>query len=372
MGTAPRSFPEPSFAMADLRTPLYSWHVAHKARMVPFGGWEMPVQYTGIIAEHQAVRGGAGLFDISHMARLSFTGPDALAFLEMVFTNSVSTMKAGQVRYGLILNERGGILDDILVYRFTDHFEAVVNAGNREKILVWLHLHLGSLNCTVVDHTFETAMIAIQGPQSVAMVDGLFADDVSALKYYTVRHTTWSGHAVTVSRTGYTGEDGFEIVIPNALAVPMWEALIAKGAVPCGLGARDTLRLEAAMPLYGHELNEKIDPIQAKLEWAVKMDKGEFLGRVGLMNRLPALPERVGILLEGKRAAREGAMLFAEGSALGEVTSGSYVPHLQQSIAMAYLPKRFTPIGTELLADLRGTKVPATVVPLPFYTRPKA
>ena len=356
----------------ELRTPLHPWHVARGARMVPFGGWDMPVQYTGIIEEHKAVRDDAGLFDIGHMARLSFSGQDTPAFLESVFTNSVSTMRAGQVRYGLLLNDRGGILDDILVYRFTDHFEAVVNAGNREKILVWLHTHLGNRNCTIFDHTFETAMMAVQGPRSVDLMARLFADDVSALKYYTVCHTTWRGHAVTVSRTGYTGEDGFEIVIANALAVPLWEALIAKGAVPCGLGARDTLRLEAAMPLYGHELSEQIDPIQAKLEWAVKMDKGEFLGRAGLLNRLPALPERVGILLEGKRAARPGAMLFAEGSALGEVTSGSYVPHLQQSIAMAYLPKRFALIGTVLLVDLRGTKVPATVVPLPFYIRPKA
>ena len=357
--------------MSDSRTPLHAWHVARKARMVPFAGWDMPVQYTGIIEEHNAVRGAAGLFDIGHMARLGFTGPDALAFLESVFTNTVGTMKVGQVRYGLLLNDRGGILDDILVYRFSDHYEAVVNAGNREKILVWLATHLGNFDCTVRDHTFDTAMMAIQGPQSAAMVKDLFADDVTALKYYSVRHTTWSGHAITVSRTGYTGEDGFEIVIVNGLAVPLWDALIAKGAVPCGLGARDTLRLEAAMPLYGHELTESIDPLQAKLEWAVKMDKGDFVGRAGLLNRLPALPERAGILLEGKRAAREGSMLFAEGSAIGEVTSGSYVPHLQRSIAMAYLPARFAVVGTELLADLRGTKVPAKVVPLPFYTRPK-
>jgi aminomethyltransferase len=357
--------------MSDLRTPLHAWHVARKARMVPFAGWDMPVQYTGIIEEHTAVRASAGLFDIGHMARLSFTGPDALPFLELVFTNSVGTMKVGQVRYGLLLNDRGGILDDILVYRFSDHYEAVVNAGNREKILVWLATHLGSFDCAVRDHTFETAMVAIQGPRSSAMVQSLLADDVGALKYYTVRHTTWSGHAVAVSRTGYTGEDGFEIVIVNALAVALWEALIAKGAVPCGLGARDTLRLEAAMPLYGHELSEAIDPLQAKLDWAVKMDKGDFLGRAGLLNRLPSLPERTGILLEGKRAARQGAMLFAEGSAIGEVTSGSYVPHLQRSIAMAYLPTNFTPPGTELLVDLRGAKVPAKVVPLPFYTRPK-
>ena len=357
--------------MSDSRTPLHAWHVARKARMVPFAGWDMPVQYTGIIEEHNAVRGSAGLFDIGHMARLSFTGPDALAFLELVFTNSVATMTVGQVRYGLLLNDRGGILDDILVYRFSDHCEAVVNAGNREKILVWLATHLGSFDCVVHDHTFETAMIAIQGPQALAMVRDLFADDVGAMKYYTVRHTTWSGHAVTVSRTGYTGEDGFEIVIVNALAVPLWDALIAKGALPCGLGARDTLRLEAAMPLYGHELSEGIDPLQAKLDWAVKMDKGDFLGRTGLLNRLPSLPERAGIVLEGKRAARQGAMLFAKGSAIGEVTSGSYVPHLQRSIAMAYLPTNFTAPGTELLVDLRGTKVPAKVVPLPFYTRPK-
>ncbi len=358
--------------MPDLRTPLHPWHAAHKGRLVSFAGWEMPVQYTGIIAEHRAVRAAAGLFDIGHMGRLSFTGPDALALLELVFTNSVAKMKAGQVRYGLVCNERGGILDDVLVYRFTDHFEMVVNASNREKILVWLATHLGNLDCTVRDHTFDTAMMAVQGPRAAAMVDGLFADDVNAMKYYAVRHTTWSGHAVTVSRTGYTGEDGFEIAIVNALAVPLWEALIARGAVPCGLGARDTLRIEAAMPLYGHELSETIDPLTAKLDWAVKMDKGDFLGRAGLLNRLPSLPERAGIVLEGKRAARAGAMVFAEGSAIGEVTSGSYVPHLQQSIAMSYLPTRFTPLGTELLVDLRGTKVPAKVVALPFYTRSKA
>ena len=357
--------------MADLRTPLHAWHVAHQARMVAFGGWDMPVQYTGIIEEHKAVRGGAGLFDIGHMARLSFTGPDAPGFLESVFTNSVASMKVGQVRYGLILNDRGGILDDVLVYRFRDHFEAVVNAGNRVKILDWFTGQLGELDCKIVDHTFETAMIAIQGPHAVALVDGVFADDVSKLKYYYAMHTTWGGFAVTVSRTGYTGEDGFEIVIPSALGVPLWEALIARGALPCGLGSRDTLRLEAAMPLYGHELSEQIDPIQAKLEWAVKMDKGDFRGRAALLNRLPALPDRIGLLLDGKRAAREGSMLFAEGSAVGIVTSGSYVPHLQQSIAMGYLPKNFSPVGTELLVDLRGTKLPATVVALPFYTRSK-
>lgn len=357
--------------MTDLQTPLHSWHAAHGARMVPFGGWSMPVQYKGIIEEHNAVRNSVGLFDIGHMARLKFTGPQALDFLEHVFTNSVGTMKSGQVRYGLVLNDRGGILDDVLVYRFADRFEAVVNAGNRTKILDWFQTQVTGFDAGVLDTTFDTAMIALQGPKSVELLRGAFADDVTNLKYYFATDTAWNGHPAIVSRTGYTGEDGFEIVVANQQAEALWESFVAKGAVPCGLGARDTLRLEAAMPLYGHELSEQIDPISAKLEWAVTMNK-EFVGKAGLLNRLHSLPDRVGIELEGKRAAREGAMLFAEGSAVGTVTSGSYVPHLQKSIAMAYLPKNFSAIGTEILADLRGTKVPAKVVSLPFYTRSKS
>lgn len=362
--------------MADLlRTPLHAWHVANKGRMVPFAGWEMPVQYAGIIPEHTAVRTGCGLFDVSHMGRLEFTGPDVLPLLEAVFTNSVAGMKAGQVRYGLVCRENGGILDDVLVYRWgPGEFSMVVNGSNREKIAAWLKQQAERLDngTGVVDRTFDTCLIAVQGPKAVGVVKGMFADDVSGLKYYYGTRTTYRGQPSMVSRTGYTGEDGFEVSVPNSLAVPLWEELIGRGAVACGLGARDTLRLEAAMPLYGHELNEQIDPISAGLGWAVKPDKGEFVGRQALKELPSGRPVRVGLELDGKRAAREGSEVFVDGSALGTVTSGSFVPHLQKSIAMAYLPPNYATPGTPVLIDLKGTKVDAKVVALPFYRRAAA
>ncbi len=360
--------------MSNLRTPLYQWHVDHKARMVPFGGWEMPVQYTGIGPEHKAVRSTAGLFDISHMARVSFRGTDALALLEKVFTNSVATMKDGQVRYGLVCKEDGGILDDILVYRWPYEFAAVINAGNRSKILAWLETQRTGMAVEIQDQTLDTTMIAVQGPKSVALVAGMFADDVSALKYYYAIPSRYKDKPCVVSRTGYTGEDGFEVIVPNALGVTLWEEFIAKGAVPCGLGSRDTLRLEAAMPLYGHELNETIDPIHAGLAWAVKLDKGDFIGRDAIQKATAdtTRPVRVGLEIEGKRAAREGCPITdADGTNCGTVTSGSLCPWLDKSLAMGYVNPQFASVGSALDVDVRGTNLPATVVPLPFYKRKK-
>jgi aminomethyltransferase len=361
--------------MPNLRTPLYQWHVDHKARMVPFGGWDMPVQYAGIVAEHKAVRTAAGAFDISHMGRLSFAGPDARKLLEVVFTNSVAGMKDFQVRYGFVCQEDGGILDDILVYRWPYGFATVVNASNREKILGWLEKHRSGLNVDIKDQTFETTMVAVQGPRAVELCGGMFEADVSGLKYYFATPTRYKGQGCVVSRTGYTGEDGLEIMVPNALGVALWEELLSRGAVPCGLGARDTLRLEAAMPLYGHELNETIDPIQAGLGWAVKLDKGPFIGREALQEAAANAgqrPERVGLEVDGKRAAREGSgILAAENTPVGAVTSGSFCPWLEKSLAMGYVAAKFAAPGTRLLVDLRGTTIPATVVPLPFYKRKK-
>ncbi len=359
---------------ANRRTPLYPWHVDHKARMVPFGGWEMPVQYAGIGPEHRAVRAAAGLFDISHMARVSFGGPGALALLERVFTNSVATMRDGQVRYGLVCNEDGGILDDVLVYRWPDGFAAVVNASNREKILAWLEVQSDGLYVEIGDQTFDTTMIAIQGPKSVELVAGMFADDVSKLKYYYATPTRYKDVGCVVSRTGYTGEDGFEVIVPNASGVTLWEEFVAKGAVPCGLGARDTLRLEAAMPLYGHELTESIDPIRAGLGWAVKLDKGDFVGREAIQKATAdtAKPVRVGLEIDGKRAAREGCPITgADGAPVGTVTSGGLCPWLDKSLAMGYVSRQVASVGSALDVDVRGTKLPATVVPLPFYKRKK-
>ncbi len=356
--------------MSNQRTALYDRHVALKARVVPFAGWDMPVQYAGIAAEHKAVRTAAGVFDVSHMARLSFGGPDALALLETVFTNSVATMKEGQVRYGLVCNESGGILDDILVYRWPYGFAAVVNASNRAKIAAWLERHRAGLNVEIRDQTDDTTMIAVQGPKSVALVAGLFDADPAALRYYFATPTRYRDTGCVVSRTGYTGEDGFEVMVPNALGPTLWDELVGRGAVPCGLGARDTLRLEAAMPLYGHELTETTDPIRAGLGWAVKLDKGEFIGRAAL--RTASGPVRVGLELEGTRAAREGSsILTADAQPAGTVTSGSFAPWVGKSIAMGYVPPGLAAVGTRLLVDARGTHLPAVVVPLPFYRRPK-
>jgi aminomethyltransferase len=361
--------------MANLRTPLYDWHVAHKARMVPFGGWDMPVQYAGVIAEHRAVRTAAGLFDVSHMGRLSFGGPQAIDLIQKVWTNNAATMKDGQVRYGLVCNEAGGILDDILVFRWPYGWATVVNASNRDKIVGWLNQHTGSLDVQIQDQTLDTAMLALQGPKAVGMCTGMFEADPSQLKYYFATPTRYKGKGCVVSRTGYTGEDGLEIMVAKDQAVELADDLVNRGAVPCGLGARDTLRLEAAMPLYGHELNETINPIQAGLGWAVKVDKGAFLGHDALAHAIEEvgrMPERVGLELEGKRAAREGCqVLQGEKSPMGMVTSGSYVPWLDKSIAMGYVAAPVAKPGTELAVDIRGSLTPAKVVRLPFYKRAK-
>ncbi len=355
------------------RTPLYDWHVAHGARMVDFAGWDMPIQYTSIIDEHQAVRTAAGLFDISHMGRLSFGGPDALALIQKVYTNNAATLKDGQARYGLICNDNGGIRDDVLVYRWPYGYAMVVNASNREKIVAWLAQHRGTSQVEVRDQTFETGMIAVQGPRALELCRGLTDADADRLAYYFATPTTCQGKPCVVSRTGYTGEDGVEYMVGADQVRSLWEELVRRGARPCGLGARDTLRLEAAMPLYGHELSEEIDPFQAGLGWAVKMDKGDFIGRQALerCRQDATRRQRVGLELEGKRIAREGAAVLHQGRAVGQVTSGTFSPTLGKAIVMAYVDPPVTAPGTACEVDVRGKPAPAKVVPLPFYKRPR-
>ncbi len=268
-----------------LRTPLYDWHVKHGGRMVDFGGWDMPIQYSTITDEHIAVRSNAGIFDVSHMGRLSFDGPSALPMIESVFTNNATSMKEFQVRYGLICNDKGGIQDDILVYRWPTYWSMVVNASNRGKIVSCLDQRRVGFDVTISDRTEKTCMIAIQGPKALEICQELTPAEMPSLPYYHALAAKYRGSDYIVSRTGYTGEDGLEFVTDIAFGLELWEELARRGAKPCGLGARDTLRLEAAMPLYGHELNEEIDPLQAGLGWAVKLDKGEFLGREALLKR---------------------------------------------------------------------------------------
>ena len=357
-----------------LRTPLYDWHVAHGGRMVEFGGWEMPVQYAGIVEEHHAVRNAAGLFDISHMGRLRFKGADACRFLDAVLTNDVSKLRAGQVRYALVCNEAGGVLDDVLVYRFDDVYWLVVNASNREKIVAWLEGHRAAFDVRIEDLTLLTGMIAVQGPHAAS---ALGEDDLAlwqTLKYYTATIGDLASGAI-VSRTGYTGEDGCELIVPREATTLVWEKLIARGAAsgvrPCGLGARDTLRLEAAMPLYGHELTEQIDPLTAGLSFAVKLDKPDFIGKAALVAiaKRTDRPVRVGLKLDGRRIAREGCAVFVGEHRIGDVTSGTFSPTLQQPIAMAYVAPPHAAVGTAVEIDIRGKREAASVASLPFYKR---
>src|SRR5262245_47713296 len=306
------------------------------------------------------------------MGRLSFGGPEALELIQFVYTNDAATMKDGQARYGLVCNEQGGILDDVLLYRWPYGWAMVVNASNREKIVAWLKQHKGSRNVEIMDQTLDTCMVAVQGPKALEICKGLTDVDAGQLKYYFAAATRYKGKQCVVSRTGYTGEDGIEVMTSKIAAVELWEDLIARGAKLCGLGARDTLRLEAAMPLYGHELNESIDPLQAGLSWSVKFDKGDFLGAAALKSGHSAnKPQRVGLVLDGKRAARENSPVLHDGRDVGRVTSGSFVPTLQKSIAHAYVAPALSNPGTKLQVDIRGDKVNAEVVKLPFYQRPK-
>jgi aminomethyltransferase len=341
--------------------------------MVEFGGWDMPVQYTGIVEEHTSVRTAAGLFDISHMGRLSFAGPDSLELIQHVITNNAATMKDMQARYALVCNAAGGVRDDVLVYRWPYGWAMVVNASNRDKIVGWLNEHKGSRNVEIMDQTLSTCMVAVQGPKAVEMCRGMFVADVEHLSYYYAAPTQYRGKGCVVSRTGYTGEDGLEIMASAAHAVELWEDLVARGAKPCGLGARDTLRLEASMPLYGHELTEEIDPFQAGLSWAVKLDKGEYIGRDALLRSRDdsTRRRRVGLELEGKRPAREGAKVMRDGIEIGTVTSGTLTPTLNKAIAMAYVDPSSAEVNTPCEVDIRGKSAPARVVKMPFFQRKK-
>lgn len=341
-----------------------------------FGGWSMPVQYRSIVEEHQAVRQGVGLFDISHMGRLSFDWPGVVKWLERVTTNQVARLADGQIQYSLMTNDRGGVIDDILVYRQPFAYLVVCNASNRAKVVAQFEAHRTGPDGQFGDRTTETAMIAVQGPRAIETLQPLFDRALDPLRYYHLTMGRLLGRLdVVISRTGYTGEDGFEIIVDGGSAVEVWEALLESGKplgiIPCGLGARDTLRLEAAMPLYGHELTEEIDPYSAGLAWAVKLDKGDFVGREPLRRFRENPPlARIGLVLEGKRIARQGATVSAEGRDVGVVTSGTFSPTLQSSIAMAMVDPAARSAGTALSVDVRGHCESARVVKLPFYKRP--
>ena len=360
-----------------LKTSLYPIHIEAGARIVDFAGWQMPIQYSSIIEEHLATRNAATLFDVSHMGRVYLRGPDAEKFIDGLTTRKVAGMGSARIRYSLLCNEDGGILDDILVYRLPDseqEFLCVVNASNREKILSWFEQHQKGFDVEIDDQTESSAMIAYQGPLALSYASELLQTDLSALKYFTCCQAELSGRKMLVSRTDYTGEDGCEIIIDNENAQWIWRQLAEKENVaPAGLGARDTLRLEAAMPLYGHELSETINAAQTGLGFALSMKEREFIGKSAIEGGLsnPDLHVRIGLILEGKRAAREGASILIDDQVIGEVTSGTFSPTLQQPIAMGYVVGDHSSLGEQVAIDIRGKKIQATITELPFYKREK-
>ena len=361
-------------AQALSRTSLYETHTSLNARMVPFAGWDMPVQYTGILAETRAVRSNAGLFDVSHMGRLDISGPQAGPFLDWIVTANASDLRQNRARYALICNEDGGIIDDTVFYRRSeDRYLLVCNASNRQYVVPWLMRWAGERfpDTTIEDNTEATAMIAFQGPSTPEVLDGLCDVNASGIRTFAaIEGTLLDSVPAFIGRTGYTGEDGFELIVAATDAPRIWQALMGEGAAPCGLGARDMLRLEAALPLHGHDINTATTPLEAGLERFVRLDK-EFVGVQALRREKEAGPERrlVGLEVRGRSIAREGYPILAQGTRLGEVTSGTYSPTLDRNIAMGYVTVEFAEQGQELQVDIRGRLAEAEVVPLPFYSR---
>jgi aminomethyltransferase len=357
------------------RTPLYECHREAGGKLVPFAGWEMPVQYAGVIEEHRAVRGAAGLFDVSHMGEISVRGPGALRFLEGLTPNQVSKLVPGRAHYSGLLGEEGTYHDDLLVYRLGESdFLLVVNAANRDRDFAWVKGHAPA-DAEVEDVSDEWALLALQGPQAAAILAPLSDVDLSGLRYYGFAEGTVDGHRGLISRTGYTGEDGFELYVDPEAAPVLWRRLLAAGAshglVPAGLGARDTLRLEAGMALYGHELDAETTPLEAGLDWVVKLDKGDFIGRAALARqRQEGLRKKlVGFEVTGRGIAREGHAVLHGGVPVGKVTSGTWSPTFEKALGLAYVPTKFGENGTELDIDVRGRTVPARVTGIPFYKR---
>jgi aminomethyltransferase len=368
----------PAAAPAALkRTPLYDLHRELGAKMVDFGGWDMPVQYSGILEEHRAVRERVGLFDVSHMGELDVSGSDALACLQWLTPNDVGKLEDGRIQYSAFLTERGTFVDDLLVYRRrADAYLVVVNASNTPKDFAWATAHARG-SARIEDRSADYALIAVQGPKAAALLSLLGEPDPSDLPYYGFRDTKVAGTPALVSRTGYTGEDGFEIYCDPARAEGLFRRLLEEGrpdgVLPCGLGARDTLRLEAKMALYGNDIDDTVTPSEADLGWIVKMGKGEFLGRAALAAQKQAgVPRRlVGFEMVDRGIARHGyAAETAAGAGL--VTSGTHSPTLGKPIGLALLPAASASVGTEFQVDIRGRSAKARVVPTPFYKRSDA
>ena len=354
------------------RTPFHAMHVALGAKMVPFAGYEMPVQYpTGITAEHRAVRTSCGLFDVSHMGEFIVTGPQAVNFINHVTTNDVAALAIGQVHYSTILNEGGTIEDDCLVYRFADRLMVVVNASNKDKDFAHVSRWLPKFDAQLRDASDDTALLALQGPHAAAILQPLTDVDLSAIKYYHFAEGHVAGRPCLVSRTGYTGEDGFELYHMNEDAEAIWNALMATGRItPAGLGCRDSLRLEMGMALYGNDIDDTVTPLEANLQWLVKLKtKGDFVGRAALeAQKAAGIPRKlVGFTSSERSFPRHGYPVFFDGQPSGVVCSGTMSPSLNIPIGTCYLPAAAAKEGTAFEFEVRGKRVPATVVKMPFY-----
>ena len=360
----------------ELKTSLYDTHVKYGGKMVPFAGYILPVQYpAGVIKEHMAVRTQCGLFDVSHMGEITCIGPDALANLNRLLTNDCSGMYDGQARYSPMCYNDGGVVDDLIVYKIRDdHYIIVVNAANKDKDFAWMKEHeFGDAVFTDISST--VGQIALQGPNAKSILMKIAKEEDIPKKYYSCTpHATAAGIPCILSKTGYTGENGYEIYMAADKAPELWEALMEagkdEGLLPCGLGARDTLRLEAGMPLYGHEMDETISPLEADLGFAVKMDKDDFIGKEALKKELTRV--RIGLKVTGRGIIREHEALYIGDTQIGVTTSGTHAPFLGYPIAMALVDAKYTKIGTAVEAEVRGRRVAAEIIPLPFYKRPKA
>jgi aminomethyltransferase len=367
---------DPSALSALRRTCLHEEHLGLGARMVPFTGWDMPVQYTGIIEEHRSVRRAAGMFDVSHMGRFEIRGPKAAAFLRYLCTYDLTRLSPGQGHYAAVCRPHGGILDDVYVYCLAaDRYILVVNAANVDKVGGWLRQHMRSFAVELFDVSASTCMMAVQGPQALEPLAGVLDPEfVQSLRPRACAETEWEGTLLFASRTGYTGEDGLELVTRAEAGPRLWRALLDAGITPCGLGARDTLRLEASLLLYGNDMDETVNPVEVGLAWVVTLDDGaDFIGREALLRARGSEPQRVLVCLkaEEKGVMRTGCPILRSGREVGKVTSGGHSPTLGVSIGMGFVPPQMMAQGTEFTVDIRGRPLAAKVVPRPFYKRPR-
>ena len=361
-----------------LKTPLFDLSKQQKAKFTAFSGWEMPVQYSGLKLEHQAVRSRAGMFDISHMGKFVFVGKDLIDTLQNLVPSDLSQLSAGQAQYTVLLNPQGGIIDDIIFYYQGESATGeqkgilIVNAGTTDKDKAWLLTHIKGSSAIMEDISRQQALIALQGPKAAEILQTLTAEELIP-DAFSHQQVTIDSNPAFVARTGYTGEDGFEIMCEPETAKKLWKSLLDAGVVPCGLGARDTLRLEAAMSLYGHEIDETTTPLEAGLGWLVHLDrKGDFIGRTILEAQKSSGIDRrlVGLQMEGRYIARHGYPVVVGGETVGEITSGTLAPTVGKAIALAYVSKPLSKVGQKLEVEIRGKTYPARVVKKPFYRSP--